>query len=354
MSPTKRPLSAVILLLFLFAGTALSRTTPVDFSTLDDLPGDAHGLTVRVRAEKDTFLLGEPVALEVFLHNRGTDTLHDYCMLNPHYGDIQIYAIRGASTAVRFEPEMRGEAGGARASYLAIPPGRCVGSLIVFGTKGLLTASSARGPYEFKTHHFREVGRHRVLATYRRRPARDEGGRPPVSHVIVSTEDSFFVAEPEGWDKSIFEAIGEDIFRVDVRGRREKPGGAKAIAESQRFLHRICLADSASVYAPWLRAAYARGYILGWPGVSGYGPATVVLEEMVERFPEHRLSQEMEFRIGRLLCAGGLHADARAFLNRLLLKYPANVRAYHTCREDIRVPVVREGVAVAGRCATDR
>jgi hypothetical protein len=270
-------------------GTSPARTIPFTMSELAELPREAHGLRLHVRAVKDTFLLGEPIMIEVLLHNASRDTVLDRCMLSPIYGPLNIYAVRSDSDAVRLNPELQGDAW--PQLPLKIPPDRCVGTVVIFGSYSLIRNEPIRAAGEYRAQPFSEPGTHRFLATYYPKSGEDATDAPTKGQYVVSNLDSFSVVGPSGWDQTVYEAVGDTLLSLlrDRPGRRSMAGAAWV--RDTAFWEDLCRMDSTSVYAPWLWAAYARSIaVAGGSDSTRFISTSRVLEEMVERFPAHRLS----------------------------------------------------------------
>jgi hypothetical protein len=317
-------------------------------SELAELPRTIDGLTLHIRAAKDTLLLGEPITIEVFFHNAGIDTVRDPCKFHPYDWSLTFHAIRSDSEVVRIPQEIHRT--GSAMPLLAIPPGKCAGTVLIFGSRGLITLSTARGPAEYPTQHFGEIGTHRIAATYYK--DLDKGDRiyRLLEPCIVSNQDSFFVAEPTGWNKTVFEAIGDTLFSPKGRQDIEMPLPAWEWEKDPAFWERLCLFDSTSVYAPWVWAGRARcAFKRGREDSSRYEAAIGIMNELVRRFPGHRFSQEAEFNIAAILCFSGQTHKAAQRLDRLRRRYPVNVRAYETCGQDGQWGL-RKDLTVSGTC----
>jgi hypothetical protein len=354
VSATRRflyPVGVAVLIL-LFSSTAWMN--PFTMTELAELPREARGLRLHVRAVKDTFLLGEPVMIEVFLYNAGSDTVRDPCMFHSYDSWLTFYALRSDSEAIRIRQSISHTA--LPPPPLVIPPRRCVGTVLIFGSSDLFFPSTGRGPSEYFSQPFREVGSHEFVATYHRDPDKENEGLHHKARHIVSNPDSFFVAEPSGWNRTVYEAIGDTLFNPFTAPWSEDwekdPG----------FWEDLCDWDSTSVYAPWLRAGRARcAFETGWAARSRSGQAdfkqTVeILNELVERYPLHRFSQEAEFSIAAMICLSGRGSEAKEQFDRLRRRYPENVRAYETCRPNpneraVEWPGLRDDPTVgAGTC----
>jgi hypothetical protein len=331
---TVRVLNTFIILwtlLLMVPGISSARIIPFTMSELADLPRRANGLTVYVRAAKDTVFLGEPIMVEVFLHNAGSDTISDPCLLHPYDGRLVFYAIPSDSDAVPIRPEIH------RTVHvpppLVIPPLRCVGGALIFGSKGLVPLGTARGPGEYYAHHFDDTGWHKFLVTYRPEPGSDHEGKQINGTFIISNQDSFYVAEPSGWDKTVYEVIGDTLFSPESRQGTPMTFQTKEWEKDPAFWEALCAWDSTSVYAPWLWAGRARcAFKSGGEDSLRWRAAIEVMNELVRRFPGHRFCQETEFNIAAMLCFSGRGSEAKEQFDRLSRKYAENVRAYETCR----------------------
>jgi hypothetical protein len=302
-----------------------------DAAGFSGLPTEVGGLTLGLSAVRDTFLLGEPVVLEVFLNNRGHQDIKDPCYLNPTYGFLDLYVLCEDSKAMRLDSAGDATVGVIR--DLILPPGSVVGTLVSVGSKHLLVTDGTRGPGEFQRNHFRLPGRYSVFAVYHL-PEADKRPSPEVANArsIRSEVINFDVIEPTGTDLAVYDALKDDVL---IRG---------PIEVLEQALH----LGTRSPYGPFVEALCARRPIRGKVRreSSDYVEAANLLREVVGRHRGLRLAQEWEFDIADFLCLADRNQEARALYDSLSVKYPQNVRSYQTCRMDRPQLTVYENVTV--------
>lgn len=310
---------------------------------LEQLPLEYDGLELRAEAVKDTFLVGEPIMVEILLINVSDQEVLDPCILSAAVGPLALYAFDSDTSVVRMEPSFSGSLAPIPDSRLL--PGCCTGTVVIIGGCDLLDVWGLRGPSEIPGRYFDRTGVHRLLATFYHVAEWDSARHPVRQGRVRAVVDSFCIREPDGWNTAVQRMMGDDLLCRPPEGAEE---------EQERTIQDLYLLDSTSVYAPYIWARYARNLVRLHGGQQeSYDKASDVLKRLVKNFPGHRLSREAEFEIAEYTCKSGRNAAAREMFDMLSEKYPANGRANQTCALEQPHVTLRDDMTVGAVCRTN-
>ena len=161
-----------------------------------------NGLRLRLLADRDSFVLGEPVTLTAELKNEGRQAVSLRPLLDPAFGFLGIHVQReGEATFRPFLPAVRSTGRAARPASLA--PGESVFQelRVFYGAEGWT---------------FEKAGTHTVQITF---PLEQPGG----SFLLASDPKQIVVTEPEaGDDRAAMEILEE---KTPGRGRFSRQAG---------------------------------------------------------------------------------------------------------------------------------
>lgn len=349
---TRLRFPSAVLVLTSIAVLCAHKSSPCDsLAELEQLPIQYDGLELRVEAVKDTFIIGEPITVEILLINASNHEVFDPCILSAAVGGLALYAYNSDTSVVRMENSFSGSLAPVPDSRLL--PGCCIGTVVIIGGCDMLAVWGLRGPSEIPIQYFDRTGLHRLLATFYHVAERDSARRPVRAGRVRAAVDSFFVREPAGWNAAVYRMMGDDLLCRLPLDQDHMAYDEEAKVQQDGTIQGLYHLDSASVYAPYIWARYAHNLVRLHRGQEvGFDKAMQVLKRLVRNFPGHRLSQEAEFEIAEYTCKSGRNAAAREIFDMLLEKYPTNGRANQTCALERPHVRLREDLTIRTVCRT--
>ncbi len=283
MASNMKVLWLVALLVLMCGGSVLGE--------VDDFP--LAGLELLVTVENNTILPGEPVGVGISLRNSGTEAVPALSYLRPEAGSI-VFWIEDPSGAVhRLEPFLR--------FLVGVTP------TLLYPGEQLTSSYCLVWDYEFP---FREVGRHRLVATY-------VDGTDALASGAVEVN----VLAPVG-----NEAEPAQLILNDAVGEFLRLGGYDPVAMAD--LSDLLARYPDSGYAP--HAAYALAKCFSKPGVyraeripPDYPRAIERFQDVIAAWPDSSVADDAQLELARTYADMGDMETAAGALAEFFEQYGA-------------------------------